>query len=134
MSGLGFSITELIQALLTCNKIVNSFTEKYGNSSTRVRSLAELIASLHERLEEHKEALESKGSTFKDYGSFKLTLEECNYFISKYKVLLEKDRNHPATWLPTAKFAFEDKNIAQLQAKITSQIQLMSMSHMTLSV
>jgi hypothetical protein len=76
---------------------VNSFTEKDGNSSTRIKSLAEYIASLHDILEKYQDALESKGSAFKTYESFKLTLEECDNFISKYKVLLEKDRNHPVT-------------------------------------
>jgi hypothetical protein len=130
--GLGFSISELINAGLACKEILSSFTDKYGNSYTQVLILTTNITELCAGLEKHQTVLESKGSTYYGYESFKLTLEECKDFIDKYKVLLRKKPSDPATWWRTAMFTFEKENTARLQRQITAQMNVMQMSFMNI--
>lgn len=123
MAGPGFSISELIVAVKTFNDVRNSFTDRYTNSFTQIKKLANHIDSFSQLLERHEAILKSQGDSYPEQKSFADTLEECRAFIDGYKILLTESRSNPATWIRTAKFTFEKVNIARLQNEIMMEMQ-----------
>jgi hypothetical protein len=86
MSGPGFSIPELIQAISKCKNIYDTFRDEYESAPARIRDLVDTCKYLRDVLEDIKSTV---GDVYSQEHSFGRKLDECNAFISKYKSLKE---------------------------------------------
>jgi hypothetical protein len=123
MAGLGFSVSELAQAVARLNEIRNAFTDENKNSRKEVRRLAKHIQTFCELLAEHTSILETQGEHYQGLESFIETLDECKDFVNEYKGLLDQTQNGPVEWYKIARYTFEKGNITRLQSNITTEME-----------
>jgi hypothetical protein len=115
----GFSVTELIQAVAHAKTVYDSFFDKYTNSASQLRDLADHIEQFQTNLQVHKIAIESRGLEYKGYVAIKRTFDECEEFINKYKAVLDDKISVGKIWR-TGRFQYEKETIARLQKNIES--------------
>ncbi|TAQ85276.1 hypothetical protein B7494_g6409 [Chlorociboria aeruginascens] len=119
MAGLGFSITELIQALVQAKHVYDAFFDKYKNSASQVRELAEDIDQFRRNLEEHREIVEGR-ATYSGFESVQRTLDECYHFLDTYKTVLDKQRRQSVVNVfKTAQYALDQNEVARLRSRIS---------------
>jgi hypothetical protein len=125
----GFSVSELIQALSQAKSIYDAFFNEYTNSSLQVRNLASEIGQFRQNLETHREILEKHRLTYSGYDDVKATLDSCNRFLTKYRVILEDRRNSFHGVLKTAKYVFDADEVKKLRNELAIHHQnIMSFS------
>lgn len=83
MSGLGFSVTELIQAIAKCKNIYDTFTDEYESAPSRIKEFVDTCKYLRDILEDFQSVL---GDIYPQGISFGRTLDECNAFIKEIQV------------------------------------------------
>jgi hypothetical protein len=84
MSGIGFSVTEIAQAIAKCKNIYDTFTDEYESAPARIRDLVDTCRYLRDVLENFTSAV---NSIYSQEHRFRRKLDECDAFINKYKSL-----------------------------------------------
>jgi hypothetical protein len=115
----GFSVTDLIQAVGHIKTVYDSFFDKYTNSATQLRDLADQIQQFQTNLQANKETIESRGLAYSGYVSIKRTLDECEDFLEKYKAVLDT-KVSVAKLYRTGRFPYDKETVARLQKQIES--------------
>jgi len=133
MSGPGFSVTELFQAIAKCKDIYNSFKDEYECAPSKIKELVDTCKYLRDLLEDFQSIL---GDSYQQGISFERTLDECEAFIEKYKSLKEdyltsinattitsRARNAWDRAWQTGQFAFAGDRARYLKDALSLEIQ-----------
>lgn len=115
----GLSVTDLIQAVGHAKTVYDGFFDKYSNSASQFRDLADHIEQFQTNLQTHKEIIESRGLEYSGYVAIKRTFDECEDFLNKYKAVLDKKASVEKIWR-IGRFQYEQDTVARLQKKIES--------------
>jgi hypothetical protein len=117
-----------LQQLLTageeCKNLLSSVQDKGGRYSECIQTLVSKISVLCKVLDDHHDAVGSGTSSYANYDSCLLTLEQCSSFIKKYLNSVDKSRTNPGSWLgSSAKKSSFEKEKLKLESKIVWELQ-----------
>lgn len=119
---LGFSVSELIQAVGHVKTTYDAFFSKYANSSALVRSLNDEIMAFQKNLEIYNNLAREENCTLaeSDFKAIQRTLDECEDFLNKYRSLLDDGAVSLEKAWRTVRFPYARDDVERLRRQISS--------------
>ena len=120
---LGFSVSELINAVSHVKTGYDAIFSKYANSPALVRNLNDEIKAFQKNLERYNNTFtgeESGTLAESDSKAIQRTLDECEDFLNKYKSLLDDGTVSLEKAWRTVRFPYARDDVERLRGQISS--------------
>ena len=111
-------LQQLLKAGEECKNLLSSLQDKGVRYSEHIQTLDSKISVLCKVLDDRHDAVGSRTSSYANYDSCLLTLEQCSSFLKKYLNWVDKSRTNPGSWLGSSTKSSFKKERLELESKI----------------